>query len=117
MRGKPAFKRSRWGPGMLYAVPLVDGTFGYAQAISEAAPNVTDIAVLCRRSSQLPSAPPKVERGEVISLTATWRQDLNNGKWAALGVAALTVPPSEMPNQIIIGTGTTVGLKHSDAGL
>jgi hypothetical protein len=116
MRKKSAFKRSRWTPGMVYAVPLSDGTFGYVQAISEAMVNVIDVAIFSHRSPNLATAPPKLEKAQVISLDATWRQDLDSGHWAALGVVELVVDPSAMPNQVIIGTGTTVGIKHCSAG-
>lgn len=117
MRSKLPFKRSRWGPGMVYAVPLADGTFGHVQAISAAMANVIDIAVFSTRSSHLPSAPPNFAKAEVVSLAATWRQDLNSGRWAALGEAPLAVQSCEMPNQVVLRTGTLVGVKHSDAGL
>ncbi|WP_431097207.1 Imm26 family immunity protein [Polaromonas aquatica] len=116
MHKKSAFKRSRWTPGMVYAVPLSDGTFGYVQAISEAMVNVIDVAISSHRSANLAATPPKLEKAQVISLDATWRQDLNSGRWAALGVVDLVIDPSAMPNQVIIGTGTTVGVKHCNAG-
>lgn len=117
MTSKTAYKRSKWEPGMIYAVPLADGTFGYVQAIAEAMVNVIDVVVLSTRSSSLLSPPPKVERAEVISLAATWRQDLNCGNWAALGVSTLAVDPLDMPNQKILRSGTVVGIKHSSGAL
>jgi hypothetical protein len=30
---KGSFKRSRWKPGSVYALPLADGSFGIAQAV------------------------------------------------------------------------------------
>lgn len=117
MPQKAAFKRSRWEPGMVYAVPLGDGTFGYVQAISEALSNVIDVVAFSSRTASLPSEPPPLLRDQAISFGATWRQDLNRGSWAALGVAPLAVNPSEMPNQKLLHAGTTVGVKHSDASL
>jgi hypothetical protein len=102
---------------MVYAVPLTDGTYGYVQAVSAAMVNVIDVAVFSTRSTSLPKAAPKLDRSDVISLSATWRQDLNSGEWAALGVATLVVAAREMPNHAVLASGTTVGIKHSDAGL
>jgi hypothetical protein len=101
---------------MVYAVPLSDGTFGYVQAISEALVNVIDVAAFSIRTSVLPAVPPKLHQSEAISFSATWRQDLNRGNWAALGLAALAIEPAAMPNQVLLQAGTTVGVKHSDAG-
>lgn len=117
MNPKRPFKRSKWAPGMFYAVPLADGSYGFVQAIAEAMVNVIDIAVLSTRSALLPLTPPTASAEDVISLSATWRQDLNGGDWAALGVSALVVDPSIMPNQKLLGIGTIVGIKHVSGGL
>lgn len=102
---------------MVYGVPLTDGTFGYVQAIAQAMVNVIDIAVFRTRSSGLAAVPPALPRADLIALMATWRQDLNCGQWAAIGLAPLAVAQSEMPNQIVIATGTKIGVKLFDGGL
>jgi len=116
MNRKHPFKRSKWSPGMVYAVPLSDGSYGFAQAISEAMVNVIDVVVLRTRSTSLPTAPPSVSTADVISLWATWRQDLNSGDWAALGVSIPVVEATDMPNQKLIAAGS-VGIQHANGGL
>lgn len=115
MKNNP-FKRSKWAPGMVYAVPLSDGTYGFAQAISEAMLNVIDVVILRTHSTSVPPVPPSIYAADVISLWATWRQDLNNGNWAALGVSLPIVEASDMPNQKLIAAGS-VGVQHANGGL
>ena len=117
MPSKSRFKSSRWKPGMVYAVPLLDGSYCYAQAISEAMPTVIDVAVFRTRTEHMPIEPPGLQRNDVIVLSATWRQALNRGDWAALGVTDLIVDRLDMPNQQLLDAGTTVGIKHSDSGI
>jgi len=102
---------------MVYAVPLLDGSFCFAQAIADALPTVIDIAIFHTRTDHLPTAPPVLRRSDVISLSATWRQALNRGDWAALGVTDLLVDRLDMPNQKLLNAGTTVGIKHADSGV
>lgn len=102
---------------MVYGVPLSDGTVGYVQAIAQAMVNVIDIAVLRMRTPTLATSLPEFHAADAIALAATWRQDLNSGQWAALGLAPLTVAPSKMPNQVVLASGTKIGIKHFDGGV
>jgi hypothetical protein len=110
------FKRSRWQSGMVYAIPLSDGSFCFAQAAAAAMANVIDIAILARRVHELPSHVPDLSRQEVVALGATWRQHLNRGQWHAIGISASIVPIEEFPNQRLLKAGA-VGIQHMDAGL
>jgi hypothetical protein len=102
---------------MVYAVPLSDGSFCFAQAVVDAMTNVIDIAVFRTRLDKLPSEPPNLERSDLISLSATWRQALNRGDWAALGITTPAVDRLDCPNQKLIESGTTVGIRTSDPGI
>lgn len=113
----PRFKVRRWKPGMVYAVPLQDGSFGFAQAIAPAMPTVVDLAVFGARAPALPTALPPLGRDDLVALCATWRQELNNGSWHALGVTTLSVDPMDCPNQKPCASGNDVGIEHYDAGL
>jgi hypothetical protein len=111
------FPASRWKPGMVYGVPLRDGSFCFVQALAAAMPTIIDLAVFSTRVDTLPERPPKLRRLDLVSLAATWRQALNRGDWAPLGACELVVDPSEHPNQRILRSGTIVGITHSDSGL
>ena len=67
------FEVRRWKPGLVYAVPLKDGSFGFAQAIAPAMLTVIDIAVYGARATALPTAAPPLDRDGLVALTATWR--------------------------------------------
>lgn len=114
---KSRFKSSRWKPGMVYAVPLLDGSYCFAQAIAEAMPTVIDVAIFRTRTEHLPIEPPDLLRSDLIAFSATWRQALNRGDWATLGVTDLVVDELDMPNQRLLKAGTTVGIKHADSGI
>ena len=63
--------------------------------------------------------PEKIERldkGNVISLYATWKQDLNNGTWAKVAILPPIVAKSDFPNEKFASSGYA-GAKHSSAGL
>ena len=109
-------KRSRWAPGAVYAVPLADGSFGFAQAIDAMMDNVIYVALFDNRVHEAPSGPPVLDRQRVVSLAATWRQHLNRGDWAPLGVVAPVVRKSDFPNERFARAGY-VGAKHYDAGI
>src|SRR5262249_8704383 len=69
---KGKFKRSRWKPGNVYALPLVDGSFGIAQAIvaTPGLPGVLNIAVFDNRFPALSECCKTVARNRVIALLA-----------------------------------------------
>lgn len=112
------FKRSRWKPGFVYAVPLADGSFGIAQAVAPVGTWAVDLALFANRINELPDEPPLLDRANVVSIQATWRTILNGGWWAKLGVAPLVVQPDECPNQQILSPDERgVGCTHSSQGL
>jgi hypothetical protein len=110
------YNRSRWQTGMVYAIPLGDSTFCFAQAIVPVMVNVIDIAIFAHRIESLPTTIPPLVRSEIIALGATWRQDLNCGRWASLGVCSPIIEANEFPNQRILQSGG-VRTSHSTAGL
>ena len=110
------FKRTKWKPGTVYGVPLKDGSFGIAQAIDEMMPTVIYVALFSDRFDTLPRNSDILIEENIISLTATWRQDLNNGSWAKIGDLDPVVSKNSFPNEKFASSGY-VGAFHSDAGL
>jgi hypothetical protein len=94
-------RQARWKPGMIYAVPLADGSFGIAQAGKAMGGyiNVIYVALFAARYPTIPAAPVKLSRTSAVSLTATWRQSLNRGEWFSLGWAAEVFKKSAFPNE------------------
>ena len=111
-------KQPRWKTGMVYAVPLKDGSFGIAQSGDAQGEfiNVIYVALFADRYTHIPDEAPPLNRDAAISLTATWRQALNRGEWPSLGVAPEIFKKSEFPNERYARKGY-VGAKNYDAGL
>ena len=109
-------KLPRYKPGMVYAVPLGDGSFGVAQAGVPMFPTVIYVALFLDRFETVPATPPALEQSKLVSLTATWRKNLNKGEWVPLGVSELTPGLLNHPAEAL-AAGGYVGAKHYDAGL
>lgn len=110
------FKRTRWKEGMVFGIPLDDGSFGLAQAIGLLMENIVHVAVFSIRFKDLPSTVHSLDKRDIVSLNATWTQDLNSGTWTKLGILEPCVEKSDFPNQKLKDRGL-VGVKCSDAGL
>jgi hypothetical protein len=100
----------------VYAVPLEDGSFGFAQAVEAMMANIVYVALLGVRRPGRPDAVPALTPGDIVSLAATWRQDLNRGDWPQLGPAPLVVTKVDFPNERF-AQARYVGAKHYDAGI
>lgn len=111
-----AGRRSRWVPGTVYAVPLEDGSFGFAQAIDAMMVNVIYVVLFADHVSDFPMDPPPLERRRVVSLAATQRQQLNGGEWLRIGVVPPIAHKAEFPNERFARNGY-VGATHYDAGV
>lgn len=109
-------KHLRYKPGMVYAVPLADGTFGLAQAGEAMWPNVIHVALYLDRYPDMPVGVPSLARENVVSLVATWKKDLNKGAWLPLGIAAQAAARHEFPNEALAQQGY-IAAKHYDAGI
>jgi hypothetical protein len=109
-------KHVRYKPGTVYAIPLADGSFGLAQAGFPMFPTVIYVALFLDRFKAVPCELPQLEGTRLISLTATWRKNLNKGEWIPLGVSELTPGLLEHPTEALAANGH-VGAKHYDAGL
>ncbi len=109
-------KPLRYKPGMVYAVPLADGTFGVAQAGEAMWPNIIYVALYLDRHPDVPAGIPSLQRENVVSLVATWKKSLNKGAWLPLGITTQAVARHEFPNEAVAGVGY-VGAKHYDAGI
>ena len=109
-------RQSRWKPGMVYAVPLADGSFGIAQAGEAMAVNIIYVALFRDRVVTVPEGPPPLVASSALSLAATWRQALNRGEWLSIGQAAEVFQKKHFPNERFASSGY-VGAKHYDAGI
>jgi hypothetical protein len=109
-------KQSRWKPGMTYAVPLIDGSFGIAQAGEAMWPNIVYVALFADRCPALPTIPVPLDARTAIALSATWRQALNRGEWLSLTIQPEVFRKSDFPNERFAASGY-VGASHSDAGI
>ncbi len=110
------FKRTRWKEGMVFAVPIEDGRFCLAQAVSDYMPNVIYVSLFSNVYEEIPEQTPVLKNENIISLVATWKQNLNNGSWAKIGVAPVLVNQSQFPNEKFAQNGY-VGAKNYDSGL
>jgi len=79
-------------------------------------PTVICVALFLDRFQALPCEPPQLDESRLISLTATWRKDLNKGEWTPLGVSELTPGLQRHPMQALAANGY-VGARHLDASL
>jgi hypothetical protein len=112
------FKRTRWKPSDVFALPLVDGSFGVVQAIAPVEAWAVDLALFSDRFLEVPFCVPPLNRANVVSIQATWRTTLNGGWWAKVGSTPLVVEPGECPNQKLLAAGGKgVGCTHSSEGL
>jgi len=109
-------KRPRYKPGMVYAVPLADGSFGVAQAGGSMFSTVIYVALFLDRFEAAPATPPALDHSKLVSLTATWRKNLNRGEWVPLGISELTPGLLSHPTEALAADGY-VGANHYDAGL
>ncbi len=101
---------------MIYGLPLEDGTFGLAQAIDSMWENVIYIAIFSDKYEEIPESVESLNVDNIISFGATWKQDLNNGSWAKIGVLAPVVDKSQFPNERYADSGY-IGATNSDAGV
>jgi hypothetical protein len=106
-------KRVSWEPGSVFAVPLADGSYGCGQAIALMMPNIVYCALTSHRFQELPSECPAIERGDIISLVAVWRNSLGSGKWPIVCVISPIVEKAEFTNERFAARGY-VGAKHYD---
>jgi hypothetical protein len=109
-------KRVRWALGSIFAVPLEDGTYGCGQAIALMMPNIVYCALTSHRFQELPTRCPAVQRGDVISLLAVWRNSLGSGKWPIVCELSPIVEAADFPNEQFAASGY-VGARHYDEGI
>jgi hypothetical protein len=109
-------KRVEWEYGAVFAVPLIDGSYGIGQAIGSMMTNIVHSAFFSTRFQSLPSSLPALRRDDVVALLSTWKQSLNFGEWPILGVARFIVEASEFPNERFRDAGY-VGATHYDEGI
>ncbi|OIQ43607.1 MAG: hypothetical protein BM560_05505 [Roseobacter sp. MedPE-SWde] len=77
--------------------------------------NVIYIAVFSYNFDDIPTEIPSLEEEDILSLGATWRQDLNNGSWATIGVSDPVVEKRDFPNEAF--APSYVGATYSDGGV
>jgi hypothetical protein len=114
---KSRFKRRlKWSPGDLFAVPLCDGTFGFAQAVAPVDTWAVDFALLAIRSSKPELPPERLQRNDAVAVHATWRTVITGGHWCFTATNEILISPELCPNQRLIAAGQ-IGVSHSSWGL
>lgn len=110
--------QKRYQPGMVYGVPLSDGSFGIAQAYGAQGEfvNVIYVALFSNRYDRIPKEMPQLDPNLAVCLHATWKQALNRGEWKSIGVVPELFKKSDFPNERYVRNGY-IGATNSDAGL
>jgi hypothetical protein len=103
------FKKTRWRSGLVFALPLADGSFGLAQAIAPVQAWAVDLALFSDRFLEIPTEVPSLQRANLISIHATWQRVLNGGHWATIGSAPCVITTDECPNQKLVHLGENGG--------
>ena len=101
---------------MVFGLPLEDGSFGIAQAIDSMYQNVVYVAIFSDRYDEIPESICDLDAKNIISLGATWKEDLNNGRWAKIEIMDPIIDRSTFPNEQYADSGY-INATISDAGL
>ena len=109
-------KRIKWENGAIFAVPLVDGTYGFAQAIDHWMPHWIYVAVFNVRLQSLPEDIPNLTERQIVSLVAVSDDELDFGEWPLVGHAKPLVSRRKFPNERFKRRGY-VGARSYEAGL
>jgi hypothetical protein len=110
-------RRLKWAPGDLFAVPLCDGSFGFAQALAPVESWAVDFALLVLRSPAPELSNGAPQPSDALAVHASWKQTITGGHWGYVGACTLLVDPESCPNQKLIATANAVGTSHSEWGL
>jgi hypothetical protein len=109
-------KRIKWDHGDVFAVPLVDGTFGLVQAIDHWMPRWIYTAITEGRVTTLTDADTKTEPGRLVALLAVDDDPFNFGGFPCVGRASPMVHRRDFPNEAFAHNGY-VGAKSYTGGI
>lgn len=90
-------KRQKWGPGDLFAVPLLDGSFLLGQVLAHEpqAMNGVSCALFDQRFNNNNAPRPAIDA--IFSILLVTRDLLDRGVWQIVGNSPIDVPRSAFP--------------------
>jgi hypothetical protein len=109
-------KRIKWVHGDVFAVPLVDGTFGLVQAIDHWMPHWIYTVVTDGRVTSLPVADTHTRLGKTLALLAVDDDPFDFGGFPHVGRASPIADRRDFPNETFAQSGY-VGAKSYTAGV
>jgi hypothetical protein len=92
-------KRIKWDYGDVFAVPLVDGTFGLVQTIDHWLPHWIYTAITDGRIDSLPAADATAQPGKLISLLAVDDDPFDFGGFSRMGHTSPMARKSDFSNE------------------
>jgi hypothetical protein len=107
-------KRIQWEHGDLFAVPLVDGSFGIVQAIDHWMPHWIYTAVTDQRVEAVPPTATVHGRGRVISLIAVSDDAFDFGAFTRVGTASALARRKDFPNERFAQSGYVGAKSYTD---
>jgi hypothetical protein len=109
-------RKVTWEFGVVFAVPLPDGTFGVGQAIAAMMANVSYCAFTRLRVGEIGGGVPSLLSTDVVSRVPVTREQLDYAAWPILGVAPLCCAKSDFAAEDYANRGY-VGATIYDAAL
>ena len=103
--GTPGRRRVRWQPGLLFAVPLADDSWGLGQTSDLMMKNVGYVALFSHRLPSLNADRPSVRRSDAVALTAVDRHGVASGRWPVLESGVVLFPKNEFANERFAAQG------------
>ena len=113
---RPGRRRVKWVPGLIFAVPLTDRSWGVGQTSELMMPHWGYCALFSERLPSLDAAVPRPTKKDLVALLAVARQGLASGYWPVIGTGPAVFGKAEFPNERLAASGY-VGAQMYDYGL
>ena len=113
---RPGRRRVKWIPGLVFALPLADESWGVGQTADLMWPNVGYCALFSARIQTLDEGLPDLSRKSLVALLAVTRHGLALGYWPVLSTSAALFSKADFPNERLAATGY-VGATMYDYGV
>jgi hypothetical protein len=109
-------RKVSWDPGVVFAVPLPDGSVGIGQAIALMWANVVYCALTDRRLPSASTHARPLDSDSVVARVALTREQLDYGAWPLLGEQPPVCAKADFSNERFASQGY-VGAVVYDAAL
>ena len=113
---RPGRRRVKWVPGLVFAVPLTDHSWGVGQTAELMMPHWGYCALFSVRFPTLEAAIPRPNKKDLVALLAVARRGLASGYWPVIATAPPLFAKAEFPNERLAASGY-IGAKMYDYGL